>query len=736
MGPRVSAGLARRGYSFLAGSVSRRAPADARRRRRGATLSLLIVLAAGGCSPDSSGDAEGIRETAGASATPTFTRDIAPILYRNCLPCHRSGEVGPFELRTYDDARKRARQIAEVTARRYMPPWLPAAEPVAYRDVRRLDDDAIATLARWAASGAPEGRARDLPPEPALPSGWRLGVPDLVVELPEPYRLAAEGPDVIRNFVVPLRAAGRYVSAVELRPGAPGAVHHATVLADTTGTARQLDLADPEPGYQGMVGAVAPGGHFLGWTPGREPRPFGEGMAWEIEDGTDLVLQLHLLPTGREESIRPAIGLHWSAEPPRRLPSSIHLGSTAMDIPAGDPAYVVTDSFEVPVDVEALSIYPHAHYTGKSMDAWAVRPDGVEVPLLRIPAWDFDWQDEYWFAQPIALPAATRLHLRYVYDNSAANPRNPFSPPRRGRWGPRSTDVMGDYWLQVVPRDPADHTVLRRAVWEKDIRIAIDGYRLRLRDDPDDVDALARLGRIHSSLGEADTALGYLRRGLAVDSESWLLHFETGLALAQAGRNQEAIEQFQAALERNPGAIEIHNNLAAAAVALGRFDEARAALETAHRARPASAEITTNLAVLLERGERFDEALALYGEALRADPQHAEAHGNLGTLLLRLGRPADAERHLREALRLRPLYPAAWKNLANLLASTGREAEAIATLEEAVRIEPNDADAHFLLALGLAEAGDVDGARRHVDRALELVPGFEEARRLRRELGG
>ncbi len=497
----------------------------------------------------------------------TFSRDVAPILHRNCLICHRAGEGAPFELRTYDDARKRARQIAEVTARRYMPPWLPAPEPVAYQDVRRLTDEEIATLASWAAAGAPEGDPRDLPPEPELPSGWRLGPPDLVVELPQPYRLPAGGPDVIRNFVVPLQAAGRFVKAVELRPGAPGAVHHATVLADTSGTARQLDLADPEPGYEGMVGAVAPGGHFLGWTPGRQPRPLGEGMAWQIEPGTDLVLQLHLVPTGREESVRPAVGLHWSAEPPRRRPAAIHLGSTAMDIPPGDPAYVVTDSFEVPVDVEALSIYPHAHYTGKAMDAWAVRPDGAEVPLLRIPAWDFDWQDEYWFAQPVALPAGTRLQLKYVYDNSAANPKNPFSPPRRGRWGPRSTDVMGDYWLQVVARDPADEAVLRRALGEKDIRIAIDGYRLRLADDPRDADALARLGRIHSSLGETDQALEYLRRALAIDPRSWILHFETGLALARARRNEEATTEFRAALELNPGIVEIQNNLAAASLA-------------------------------------------------------------------------------------------------------------------------------------------------------------------------
>jgi tetratricopeptide (TPR) repeat protein len=691
--------------------------------------SMLLVAALGWSACRQGGDGEA------SAAAVTFSRDVAPILYRHCLPCHRAGEVAPFALRTYDDARKRARQIAEVTARRYMPPWLPAPEPVAYQDVRRLADDEIATLERWAAAGAPEGNPRDLPPEPALPSGWRLGDPDLVVELPEPYRLPAEGADVIRNFVTPLPAAGRFVSAVELRPGVPGAVHHANVLADTTGTARQLDLADPEPGYEGMVGAVAPGGHFLGWTPGRQPRPLGEGMAWEIENGTDLVLQLHLLPTGREESIRPAVGLHWSAEPPRRRPSSIHLGSTAMDIPAGDPAYVVTDSFEVPVDVEALSIYPHAHYTGKTMDAWAVRPDGVEVPLLRIPAWDFDWQDEYWFAEPIALPAGTRLHLKFVYDNSAANPRNPFSPPRRGRWGPRSTDVMGDFWLQVVPRDPADHALLRRALWDKDIRIAIDGYRLRLQDDPDDLDALARLGRIHSSLGEADTALAYLRRALAIDPRSWILHFVTGLALTQIGQNELAIERFRAALERNPGAIEIHNNLAAASLELGRVEEARRALETAHRARPDSAEIGTNLAVVLEHEEHFDQALGLYAEALRNDPEHAEAHGNLGTLLLRLGRPQDAERHLREALRLRPIYPAAAKNLANLLASSGRETEAIETLREAVRLEPTDADAHFLLALGLYEAGDVTAARQHLDQALELRPDFEEARQLRTELG-
>ncbi|HVR29385.1 MAG TPA: tetratricopeptide repeat protein [Thermoanaerobaculia bacterium] len=693
-----------------------------------ATAALLAALAWGACAHDAA------ESEPGSAAAVTFTRDVAPILYRHCLPCHRAGEAAPFELRTWDDARRHARLIAEVTERRYMPPWLPDPDYVAYRDVRRLSDEEIATLARWVAAGAPEGNRRDLPPEPDLPRGWRLGEPDLVVTLPEPYPLAAEGADVIRNFVVPLEASGRFVSAVELRPGSPAAVHHANVLADTTGTARQLDLADPEPGYEGMVGAVAPGGHFLGWTPGRQPRPLGEGMAWAIEEGTDLVLQIHLLPTGRAEAIQPRVGLHWSAEPPRRRPATIHIGSTAMDIPPGDDEYPVTDSFEIPVEVEALSIYPHAHYRGKSMEVWAERPDGATVPLLRIGSWDFDWQDEYWFAEPVVLPAGTRVHMRYTYDNSEANPRNPFSPPRRARWGPRSTDVMGDAWLQVVAREPAEDLLLRRAIWDKDLRIAIDGYRLRLADDARDLDALARLGRIHASLGEADAALGYLRRALALDPESWLLHFDAGLASSRAARHAEALEHFRAALARNDGAIEIHNNLAATYLALGRSDEARAALETARRARPDSPEIATNLAVLYEREGRLDQALVLYAEALRGAPEHAETHGNVGTLLLRIGRPDDAERHLREALRLRPFYAAAWKNLANLLATTGREAEAIATLREAVRLEPTDADAHYLLALGLAEGGEAAEARRHLDQALRLRPGFAEALELRREI--
>jgi tetratricopeptide (TPR) repeat protein len=407
-----------------------------------------------------------------------------------------------------------------------------------------------------------------------------------------------------------------------------------------------------------------------------------------------------------------------------------------MDIPAGDPDYVVTDTFEVPVDVDALSIYPHAHYTGKSMDAWAVLPDGVETPLLRIPAWDFDWQDEYWFAQPVPLPAGTSLHLRYVYDNSAANPRNPFSPPRRGRWGPRSTDVMGDYWLQVVARNAADEPALRRALGEKDLRIAIDGYRLRLRDDPRNAEALGRLGRIHSTLGEIEPALAYLRRALAVDSRSWLLHFETGLALAGARRHEEAVGEFRAALEIDPSIVEVNNNLAAASLAIGRTDQAREALEAADRLQPDSAEIKTNLAVVFEREGQLDRALALYGEALRLDPSHAEAHGNLGTLLVRLGRVDDAELQLREALRLRPVYPAALKNLANVLAQSGRETEAMDTLREAIRADPSDPDARFLLALGLAEAGDSAAAREQVGAALQLRPDFEEAKRLLSELGG
>ena len=261
-----------------------------------------------------------------------------------------------------------------------MPPWQPEPGYGSFRDARSLSDEELSLLRRWHEAGAPRGNPADEPEPPRFASGWQLGEPDLVVTMPESYTVAADlDEDVFRNFVVPLGLERtRYVKAVEFRPDNRRLVHHAQILIDSEGNARQLDDLDPEPGYSGMVGAGAPGGHFLGWTPGRQPSVLEEGMAFEVRPGHDLVFETHLLPTGKREELRCSVGLYFSDEKPRLEPASVHLASTTIDLPAGAADVRVRDEFQIPIAVDVLGIYPHAHYLGKQIEVWARSAEGPE----------------------------------------------------------------------------------------------------------------------------------------------------------------------------------------------------------------------------------------------------------------------------------------------------------------------------------------------------------------------
>jgi hypothetical protein len=348
--------------------------------------------------------------------------------------------------------------IARVTGSRYMPPWKP--DTAGFAGDRRLTDAQIATLASWASAGTPEGEAADLPPAPRLTSGWQSGLPDLVVTLPS-YLVGADGPDVFRNFVVAVPGdQARLVRGLEFRPGSQ-AVHHANIRIDPTTASRRLDDADPEPGYEGVIlrSADYPDGHFLGWTPGQAP-PLEDEVAWTLEAGSDLVVQLHIRPIGRPERIQPSIGLYFTSAKPSRTPSIVRLGRQNLDIPAGADRVRVTDSFTLPVDVELRAIQPHAHYRARTIAATATLPSGSRRPLIGISHWDFNWQDQYRYAAPFWLPAGTRIEMEYVFDNSDGNPRNPDHPPRRVSWGWRSSDEMADVWIQVMTRSDADRQQL------------------------------------------------------------------------------------------------------------------------------------------------------------------------------------------------------------------------------------------------------------------------------------
>ena len=406
-------------------------------------------------------------------STPTFARDVAPILYQHCAICHHPGEVAPFSLLTYQDAAKRAKLIATVTASRYMPPWQPEPGYVHFQGERRLRDADISTLRRWAEAGAPQGDPAKLQPAPHYPEGWQLGTPDMTIRMPKPFAIPADGPDQYMCFDIPLHlTADKYVRALEFRPEARSVVHHALFLLDSGHIGRQLGESYSCFGTPGFL----PSGALGGWTPGMQPARMPDGLQLILRKGSDLVMQIHYHPTGKPETDQSTLGLYFTDKPPTKWVMDIALGSHQIDIPAGERAYKVRDHFTTPVDVEAVGIIPHAHYICKEMEGWAILPDGRKQWLLRIRDWKFNWQEQYRYATPVKLPADTDLQMEFTYDNSDANPRNPNHPARRVVWGPDTTDEMAGLHVQVVPDDMDDWHELGQALWGKFMRSVGGGF--------------------------------------------------------------------------------------------------------------------------------------------------------------------------------------------------------------------------------------------------------------------
>jgi hypothetical protein len=398
------------------------------------------------------------------AAAPTFNKDIAPILYENCATCHRPGEVAPFSLLTYQDAAKRASLVATVTKKRYMPPWKPEPGYGNFDHVRALTDDQIARIQEWAAAGAPEGDTADKPVVPTFPTGWQAGEPDQVLKFSAPYTVRADGPDQFRCFVLPMNLTKEsYVSGAEFRPGNARIVHHALIFLDSTGTARKLAAASgggyPCFGGPGFSGA----GLLVGWAPGYTPLPAEPALSQAVRPGTDVVIQIHYHPSGKPEEDQSSIGLKFSG-PPTKGRALLLVMNRYLDIPAGESHYVVKGSVTVPQDAELWGITPHAHYLATDMKVDARLPDGTVMALIRIKDWDFNWQGQYRYKQPIKLPKGTKIELEYVYDNSAGNPHNPSHPPVRVRFGEQTKDEMALAFLGLVLPSPEDVQPFQRAV--------------------------------------------------------------------------------------------------------------------------------------------------------------------------------------------------------------------------------------------------------------------------------
>lgn len=594
----------------------------------------------------------------------TFSADIAPILFARCGTCHRPQGAAPFSLLTYAAARQRARLIAEVTRTRLMPPWQSEPGSGEFIGHDHLTGAEIERLRQWVAGGALEGDPASLPPLPVWTDGWQLGPPDLTVSLPSPFVVPADGPDFSRIFVLPMPvAAPTFVRGFEFRPGTGNVVHHANIRIDASSRSREFDAQDPEPGYVGLLmpTAVYPDGHFLGWTPGQVAPLLPPGLAWRLNPGTDLVVEMHFVPNGRAQAVQPSIALHFTNDPPARTPAMLRLGRQDLEIPAGAADHISEDSFVLPVDVDVHAIQPHAHYRARDVRGTATLPDGSARPLIVIKDWDYRWQHVYRYVTPFGLPKGTRIDLRYVFDNSAANPRNPQQPPQPVHWGQRSIDEMGDLWVQLMPRRADDLPALTRALHAKHAREEIVGYEMMIRREPERVSLRNDVAVLYADTGEPGKAAEHLAMVVQLQPESPAAHYNLGTARSSTGEWAEAVEHFRQALRLRPDYALAHNNLGGVLLARGRVDDARQHL----------------------------------AEAVRLDPQNASAHANLAWILATTTVTAlrDVDRALRLAERAAALTGRRDATVLDVLAAAqaaaGQFDRAIATCGEALALMPD-----------------------------------------------
>ena len=559
----------------------------------------------------------------------TFNKDIAPVLFQHCATCHRPGESGPFPLLSYKDAKSHARQIVAVTQSRFMPPWLPDPSEFKFADEFRLSDAQITTIAHWVEQGAVEGAPSDLPPTPKFAEGWQMGTPDLVIKAEKPYQLPASGTDQYWNFIfrTPVNRT-RWLKAIEIRPGDKRVVHHANVLVDRTQSARAQE-SSPGAGFGGMEikiesEAFDPDSHFLFWKPGTAPYTEPDGMALRLDAGTDLVLNIHLQPSGKAEWIQPSLGLYFTEQPATRFPMLLQLeNDRKLDIPPGEKNFLVTDEFTLPEDVQLLAIYPHAHYVGKDLQAFATFPDGTQKSLIHIPSWDLNWQAVFRYETPVELPAGTVISMRYRYDNSDENIRNPNVPPKRVVGGNRASDEMAHLWLQVLPHsNPGETGDPRRILQEAMARHNVD-------KNPADFEA----------------------------------HYNLGAMLQGRGDLAGAEKQYAVALSIRPEDATVNNAIAGANLAAGHPDAAIAYLQTALHSRPDYFDAHYNLGTALAMQNNFAAAVEEFRAAVRLNSRDANAEANLGAALAELGNWKEARAHLERALAVDPTLTNARDNL-------------------------------------------------------------------------
>jgi hypothetical protein len=383
----------------------------------------------------------------------TFTKDVAPIMFKHCAECHRPGENAPMSLLSYKDARPWARAIKEKVVSREMPPWLADPKHNHFADDRRLSPKEIDTIIAWVDGGAVKGEDRDLPPAPQFAEGWTLGKPDVVIRLEKPYHVPAEGVIPYQHITIPTNfTEDKWIQAVEVRPDNKAVVHHIIVYAQEPRSQEGAPVA--ASGERGVK--------LAGFAPGEQPKVWPPGTAKKIKAGSNLVFQMHYTTSGVPGDDRSFVGLFFAKEPVQRNVLTGTAMNTRFVIPAGEANYEVKSSWTANEDVYLVDLMPHMHVRGKDFVYTAVYPDGRSEVILNVPRYDFNWQLLYRFKQPLFLPKGSRLDCVAHFDNSVKNKFNP-EPAKEVRWGPQTWEEMMIGWFDytLAKEDLRPQTALR-----------------------------------------------------------------------------------------------------------------------------------------------------------------------------------------------------------------------------------------------------------------------------------
>jgi mono/diheme cytochrome c family protein len=391
--------------------------------------------------------------------TPTFTKDVAPLLYKHCAGCHRSGDMAPMSLLTYEEVRPWAKSIREKVAAGQMPPWHAVAPHGTFANDRRLSEQEKDTLIRWVDGGAPKGDPKDLPPSPKFTDGWEIGAPDVVISMPKEYEVPASGTIDYQYFEAPTNfTEDKWVQAIEVRPGVRSVVHHILVFCREPGATPQppafvpvvpeMPAARPNapsrPQPRTLIATTAPGTNAMTFQPGR---------ALRIRAGAVLQFQMHYTANGSAAKDKSSVGLVFAKQPPQEEIRTSAFVNHLLVLPPGERNKAVDSAIRFTEDTSIYALFPHTHLRGKSWEYRLVYPDGHTEVVLSVPKYDFNWQTYYVFTKPLTVPKGARLEATAHYDNSTANPWNP-DPKVEVRWGEQTWQEMQYSGITYSVKDP------------------------------------------------------------------------------------------------------------------------------------------------------------------------------------------------------------------------------------------------------------------------------------------